>query len=111
MTRFISAGALSSLYQPRTAPPGNTVAPVLSVIIGGAVAVGSTLGVTPGTWSGSPTLSRQWRRGTANIPGATGTSYVLTNLDVGALIDCAVTGTNAAGSETALSNALGPVGP
>jgi len=43
------------------------------------------------------------------IPGATGTSYVLTADDVGATITYRETATNAGGTATATSNALGPV--
>lgn len=55
------------------------------------------------------TITQQWLRDGAAIPGATGTTYTLAAADVGALITCRETATNAAGSTSADSNALGPV--
>ena len=55
----------------------------------GLPAVGQTLSSTFDVWSGSPAVGRQWTRCDAaganctDIPGATGTSYVLTDADTG----------------------------
>jgi hypothetical protein len=89
------------------APPVNTVAPVAS----GSPVVGQTLSVTDGTWTGDApiTFTYQWQRDGGDIGGATANTYLLTAADVGAMIRCVVTGTNAAGNSDANSNALGPV--
>jgi hypothetical protein len=89
------------------APPQPTTAPTIQALTD--LVVGSTLISTTGTWTGSPTYTRQWRRNATNIGGGTGTSHVLVANDVGANITCNVTATNAAGGVTATSNALGPI--
>lgn len=94
----------------RTPPPSgsapvNTVAPVVS----GTVVVGQTLSTTNGTWSNSPTsYTYQWRRGGANIGGATSSTYTVVSADCAVTtIDCVVTATNGSGSTSqASSNAL-----
>jgi hypothetical protein len=97
-----------------SAPPANTVAPVIS----GTAQQGSTLTTDTGTWTGSPPITSytyQWRRcdtsGTtcADIAGATAQSYVATSADVGTTLKVAVTATNSAGSSTAVSAATGVV--
>ena len=88
-------------------PPTNSVPPQITPV--GGLTVGEMLAVTSGTWTGSPTYARQWRRGATNIPGATTTGYTLVADDVGQMISCNVTATNAGGSASALSNAVGPI--
>lgn len=92
---------------PIPAAPVNTTAPVIT----GTATTGSTLTVTPGVWTGTPapTITRQWKRGATNIAGATGLTYVLVVADEGANITCVETGTNATGSSTGTSNAIGPI--
>jgi len=69
--------------------------------------VGSVLTCAPGTWLNAPTYAYQWRRrGVANIPAATATTYTLVAGDSGYLIECQVTATNGAGPVTARSNAI-----
>lgn len=87
--------------------PSFTVDPVLS----GTPTVGETLTVTNGTAGGTPaaTFARAWLRDGTEIDGATGTTRVLTEDDVDALISVRVTATNSAGSDVAISNELGPV--
>lgn len=87
--------------------PSFTVDPVLS----GTPTVGETLTVTNGTAGGTPaaTFARVWLRDGVAIAGATGTTRVLTEDDVDALISVRVTATNSAGSDVAISNELGPV--
>lgn len=85
--------------------PANTVAPVIT----GTGTVGLTLtNTTPGTWTGSPTITyaRQWRRGSTDIVGATGTTYVLAAPDSGQTITVRVTATNGSGSASAISNGI-----
>ena len=88
-------------------PPANTVAPTVTAI--GGLTVGEMLVSSSGSWSGNPTYARQWRRGGTPIGGATATGYTLAAADIGAMISCDVTGTNAGGSATAGSNAVGPI--
>jgi hypothetical protein len=101
--RYLQANALHL----RTGlSPQSVVAPS----IGGTPAVGTTLQAVPGTWADEtkPTgFLYQWQRCDAAgaacvaIPGATGSSYVLTPADAGATIRIAVTATNSAGSTEA----------
>ena len=107
-----SATATSNAITP-TAPPANTLAPVISGIP--PYAVGSTLTINspPGTWNGfpPPTFTYQWYRGTSPIsPAQTGSSYIVVAADLGFAITCHVTGTNASGSATAISNSITPTG-
>jgi len=89
-----------------TSPPTNTVAPVVTAVPN--LTEGSAAVVSNGTWTGSPTLARQWKRGATNV-GTGGTSYTFVAADVGAMISCDVTGTNAGGSLTVSTNAVGPI--
>jgi hypothetical protein len=88
-------------------PPVPTTAPAVQALTD--LVVGSQLVTTNGVWTGSPTYTRQWRRGATNIGGGTGPSHTLVAADVGQMISCNVTATNAAGSVTASSNSLGPI--
>lgn len=88
--------------------PTNTVAPAIS----GTRVVGQTLTTTNGTWSNAPTsYAYRWQRdsgsGFADISGATSSTYVLQNADVGFPVRCMVTASNASGAGTpAPSNTL-----
>jgi hypothetical protein len=95
----ISSGGVSA--------PVNTVAPVIS----GATYVGDVLTTTNGTWTGSPTFTYQWfnENDTENIVGATSSTYTLGSVLAGIEISCKVTGTNAAGSDTGVSNVIGTI--
>ena len=84
--------------QPGTAPPEMTFP---YGVFGGST-VGSNLFCGQGGWSGGPTISRQWLRDGAPIPGATGSSYTLSPADVGAVVQCRLTATNAGGTVVAL---------
>lgn len=100
-----------------TSAPTSTVIPQAPVnqalpVISGTAQQGQTLTVTNGTWSGSPTsYARQWKRNGVDIAGATATTYVLVQADVGSVITCTVTATNAGGSASATSNATSTVLP
>jgi hypothetical protein len=86
--------------------PANTGLPVIS----GLTQVGQTLFTTVGTWSGTAaTYTFQWKRGGANISGATASSYLLVTADLAANITVTVTATNTAGSASATATAVGPV--
>ena len=84
--------------------PTNTVAPSIS----GTPVVGQTLTCTPGTWTGTPTptVTRQWRANGVNIPGATGTTYVVQLAYANQNIRCLETATNSVGTASAQSNFL-----
>lgn len=56
--------------------PVNTDPPTIALT--GAGMVGSTVTLTPGTWTNSPTLTYQWRRNGSLIEGETATTYSLT---------------------------------
>ena len=83
--------------------PANVAAPGVA----GATRVGATLTATVGTWSGSPTLQRQWQRcsaaGCTNIGGQSGASYLLVAADAGERVRVVVTATNHVGSSVAPS--------
>jgi hypothetical protein len=89
--------------------------------VSGINQVGQTLAASPGTWTGTPTITfaYQWRRcnpaGTIEtcvpIPGATSATYTLTPNDEGVALRVYVTGTNIAGSTTAFSNHTFPTLP
>ena len=98
------------------APPLNTVLPAVT----GPARSGQTLtSSTPGTWTGTVpmTYARQWTRCDADgsnctaIVAATGSTYLLTDDDIGQTIRVAVTATNVATAATASSAASATVGP
>jgi hypothetical protein len=88
------------------AAPGNTTAPAVT----GTAKVGSTLTVSNGSWSGSPTsYEYQWQRCTSttsctDITGATQQTYVVRSADAGNTLRAVVTASNADGKSTANSN-------
>jgi hypothetical protein len=67
---------------------------------------GETLTASDGSWPPAPTLTRQWRRcaldgsACADIPGATGTTYVATPDDVGRSLVLRVTATESGMTST-----------
>ncbi len=92
--------------------PQATVLPAIS----GTPTRTVTLSATGGSWTNHPTnLAYQWQRCDASghscqpIPGATSSTYQLTNADEGATVAVAVTAANASGSTTALSSVTGVV--
>jgi hypothetical protein len=88
------------------AAPGNTTAPAVT----GTAKVGSTLTVSNGAWSNSPTsYTYQWQRCTSttsctDIVGETGHTYTVRPIDGGKRLRAVVTASNADGSSTANSN-------
>lgn len=94
-----------------TPTPTPTPAPSWSVqpAITGTAKVGETLSVSNGTISNGSVTARQWRRGSANISGATGSTYALVSADEGATITCRLTATGAGGTATATTAGVGPV--
>lgn len=88
--------------------PVNTVAPAVTGP-GGTIRVGQTVSCTTGTWSnGVDTYAYQWKRNGSNIAGATSSTYLLANPDIGQSIACTVTATNEAGAVSATSNTIVP---
>lgn len=93
--------------------PTNTTPPLVS---GGGHA-GQTMSGTPGAWSGMQpmSLAYQWQRcntsggGCQKLIGATSTTYVVQDADVGSTLELAVTASNGGGSRTAASAATGPM--
>ena len=76
-------------------PPANTAAPTVT----GVAQRTYTLSATAGSWTGAGnSISYQWQRdageGFEDIPGATGTSYLLTQIDEGTSVRIVVTATN-----------------
>jgi hypothetical protein len=71
-------------------------------VLTGFPAVGETLGCETGTWSGSPTLSRQWLQNGVEIGGETASTYTLLAADRGTLIQCRVTATSSGGTAVAI---------
>src|SRR4051794_34394438 len=103
------------------APAKTTAAPKQTgeARITGGTTAGKTLTVTNGTWTGNPTsFAYQWylcdNPGKTNcnpISGATTTKYRLHSSEVGHTLFATVTATNAEGSGTAQTDAVGPVKP
>jgi hypothetical protein len=85
------------------AAPVNTVLPVIS----GTVAVGQTLSVNNGTWTGSvASYSYQWQRvnsNTVNISGATSNTYGISSDDTDYEIQCVVTATSNQSESTSVT--------
>jgi PKD repeat protein len=85
--------------------PANTAAPSIS----GATVVGQQLTASPGTWSGTPTITfaYQWQQcdgsgnACADIAGAGAPTYTLAAGDAGHTIRVRVTATNAGGAPSA----------
>lgn len=75
--------------------------------ITGDAEIGSTLTCVPGTWTNSPTITRQWKRDGVAIGAATGLTYELEGDDFG----CEITVTEIAngGVATATSDPTGYV--
>lgn len=108
-------GALAALVLPLSgaalpqAAPANTAPPTIS----GTAAKGQTLVASTGTWTGTQPISFafQWRRcdsqgaNCSDITGATNTTYVLGDADVGKRIRVLVTASNSEGTASALSDA------
>jgi hypothetical protein len=95
--------------------PVNTAAPAIT----GTPTVGETLTVNPGSWTGILPLSFtvQWQRcdlqgqNCADIPGATGETYTLTDADEGHRVVAVVTATDAEDKKTlAATDPTGIVG-
>lgn len=85
--------------------PTNTAVPTVA----GNPVVGNALTAQPGTWTGNPTFTYQWKADGAAISGATQASHTLQASDEGKSFTVVVTGTNANGNASAESATVGPV--
>lgn len=115
----VTVGGITRTFKVTTATaqapsaPANTVAPAIT----GASQDGSTLSVSNGSWTGSPTgFAYQWFSSATNSPsggtaisGATAATLLLTTSLVGLYLYCRVTATNAGGPASANSNVTSPV--
>lgn len=87
--------------------PVNTVAPTIA---GNTLATGTLTLTSVGTWTNSPTsFAYQWRADGVDVVGEISDTYEKQPGDVGKQITCRVTATNAGGSGSAPSNAIGPL--
>jgi hypothetical protein len=77
------ASASSEVVQPE---PGAAATVTTAPVVTGTPVEGQTLRVSAGSWTGSPSVSRQWFRDGVAVPGATGTSLRLTATDVGLVV-------------------------
>jgi len=116
VTATNAAGAASAISDP--SDPVAAVAPFLATppAITGTRVDGQVLTVDHGAWSGTTPIAYayQWQRcddgdGCDDIAGATSTTYALTAADVDHAIRAIVTATNAAGSASTASSAVGPI--
>ena len=89
---------------PPPSPPVNIVAPNIT----GSSVIGQTLTCSNGTWTGTNpiTYTYQWKNNGVDILGETNSTYVTVFGDYGDSITCEVTGTNIAGSSSAISNSI-----
>lgn len=81
----------------------------VSPSISGTQTVGSTLTVSNGTWSGSPTFTYQWLRDGVEIASATNSTYVLAAEDSGAMIGAYVFASEDNETTRAEATAVGPI--
>jgi hypothetical protein len=101
----------AAVTSPPPAPPPAPVAPANTALptISGSPVVTKLLTASPGTWSGTPTVTYayQWRScnstGTScvAIAGATSSTYTPVSADAGSKLTVVVTATNGAGSASA----------
>lgn len=87
------------------AAPANSAAPAIT----GTARIGDTLTCSPGTWSGSPSLTYAWLRAGQVIAGATAATYTVVDADGGSAITCRVSATNGGGTTSAQSTATAQV--
>ncbi len=104
---FALVGSAGARTARTAAAPSNTAPPTIS----GTVTEGQTLSATSGTWSGTNpiTFTYAWQRcdatggGCGAEGGATHTTYVVQNADIGSTLRVTVTATNAEGTSSSTS--------
>lgn len=106
-TAPIALGPVTIAAPPAVAP-SNTALPAVT----GTARVGRMLALSTGIWSGTAPIAYafQWQRGTTDIAGATGATYVAGTADAGQTLRGVVTATNAAGGASATSPATAAIG-
>ena len=93
--------------------PWATAIPTVS----GSAAVGDVLTGSDGVWRETPAVQRQWRRcdsagaGCSDIPGATTTTYTVTDADLGHTLRYVNLATDAGGTSTTQSAVVDPYIP
>jgi hypothetical protein len=100
----LKAAKVLAHYQAAFIAPQNTAAPSLS----GTAAIGQTLSVAPGAWTGgpAPTVTEQWQRcdvsgaNCTDVVGAKSATYVVADADAGSTLRANVTGANGGGAVT-----------
>lgn len=82
-------------------------------LITGTASLGSTLSADPGTWVPvADKLAYQWKRSGSVISGATGSTYTVTDADLGARVTVTVTATRSGYATAAVTSAaVTPLGP
>ena len=113
VSNALQVSAASPPPPPPPSPPTNHTPPSIS----GSTISGSTLSAHPGQWTGSGnSYSYSWSRCSKSSGGftncsvqSTSASYHLSASDVGRYIRLSQTATNAGGSATATSAAVGPI--
>lgn len=101
MTATATFKVTGAITQTAAAAPVNSTLPAIA----GLPKVGVVLTAFEGEWSGAPAFTYQWKKGGANISGATTRNYTPVVGDIGGALTVAVTGTNTTGSATATSTA------
>jgi hypothetical protein len=94
LASFADAVVVNGSAAPTPDGPTNTVLPAIT----GTQEVGETLTCSAGTWTGSPTITYQWKRDGVNISGETASTYEIEAVAGG--LSCYVTGTNGGGAVT-----------
>jgi len=81
-------------------------APSITVVITGNAPIGSVLTAVPTIIAGNPTptFTYQWKRGGANISGATSVNYTTVSGDIASAITVTVVATNGSGTDTKTSS-------
>ena len=112
---YLTVGNRGNFYWDHTSVTMSISSPVPSSsalpVITGSTRTGDTLTTSNGSWTGSPTsYAYQWKRSTtstgvySDIPSATSSSYVVSELDVGYFFKVSVTATNGAGTSSAATS-------
>jgi uncharacterized protein YukE len=112
-----SSSATSHPTAKITTPNPNVPAATSAPTISGDASIGSTLTASPGTWTGASPITFQYQwlvcdgngAGCHNVAGATATTYVVRNGDLGNTLRVRVIGSNSSGSAAATSAATAKV--